>query len=165
MIKLTAAGCGLCVLLAAAPAHAQAPADPAPPPIVAPPADATVYFISPTNGARLKSPVVVRFGLRNMGVTQAGSPARNAGHHHLVVDAGTPAASAPIPADTNHLHFGGGQTETKLDLEPGRHTLQLVLGDALHRPFSPSVASDKITITVVSASHRARKHRRHRNRR
>jgi hypothetical protein len=54
----------------------------------------------------------------------------------------------PIPSDKSHLHFGAGQTETQLDLAPGKHTLQLVLGDAKHYPFSPPVVSEKITIRV-----------------
>ena len=113
------------------------------------PADASVYFIAPYNGARIRGPVVVRFGLRNMGVTQAGSTASNSGHHHLLIDVNDPIdPNEPIPSDKNHLHFGGGQTETSLDLPPGRHTLQLVLGDAQHRPFNPMLMSPKIRITV-----------------
>jgi hypothetical protein len=115
------------------------------------PADAHVYFISPTNGATLKAPFVVQFGLRGMGVTQAGSTAPNAGHHHLFVDVDEPIApNEVIPSDKNHLHFGAGQTETRVDLPPGRHTLQLVLGDAKHRPFEPILASQKITVLVVT---------------
>lgn len=114
------------------------------------PAGAQAYIISPVQGARIKGPFVVRFGLKGMGVTQAGSTAKDAGHHHLFVDVtGALGADETIPADKNHLHFGGGQTETRLDLPPGRHTLQLVLGDAAHRPFSPSIASPKVSIVVL----------------
>ena len=82
----------------------------------------------------MKSPFWVRFGLRNMGVTRAGDTAPNVGHHHLLVDVdGLPDPKEPIPTDRKHLHFGGGQTEAQLDLPPGRHTLQLVLGDAEHK--------------------------------
>ncbi|WP_425393729.1 DUF4399 domain-containing protein [Aliagarivorans taiwanensis] len=88
------------------------------------------------------------FGLKGMGVAPAGIEASNTGHHHLIVDAPTPAAGAPIPADANHLHFGGGQTETTIELAPGEHTLQLVLGDFLHRPHDKAVVSEVITITV-----------------
>jgi hypothetical protein len=59
-----------------------------------------------------------------------------------------PPADKPIPADEHHRHFGGGQTETTLELEPGEHTLQLLLGDFAHRPHDPPVASERITITV-----------------
>ena len=114
------------------------------------PAGAEVYIISPVDGAKVTSPVVVRFGLKGMGVTHAGDDFKNAGHHHLLVDvADKLEPDLPIPADEHHLHFGAGQTETTLELPKGRHTLQLVLGDANHVPFSPSVESKKITITVI----------------
>ncbi len=98
-------------------------------------------------------------------MTQAGSSAKNAGHHHLLVDA-TDAIdpNEAIPADKNHLHFGGGQTETRLDLPPGRHTLQPVLGDANHRPFSPSVESPKVHVVVLSPQPAAPRHHRRRMR-
>jgi hypothetical protein len=88
--------------------------------------------------------------LRNMGVTRAGDAAPNMGHHHLFVDVDGPLdPNEPIPSDKNHLHFGAGQTEARLELPPGRHTLQLVLGDAEHIPFNPPIVSKKITITVT----------------
>jgi len=113
------------------------------------PKDAYLYFIWPTDGAVIKGAFWARFGLRNMGVTQAGSDFANAGHHHLLIDVNDPLdPKEPIPQDKSHLHFGGGQTEARIELPPGRHTLQLVLGDAKHYPFNPPVVSKKITITV-----------------
>jgi hypothetical protein len=132
------------------PPRPPAPAAPPVPAATPAPADARLYFIAPSHGARVRGPVTVQFGLRNMGVTQAGSTAPNAGHHHILVDAkGALDLNEPIPADRSHIHFGAGQTETELDLAPGRHTLQLVLGDANHRPFQPVVLSEKIEITVL----------------
>ncbi|ODM77341.1 DUF4399 domain-containing protein [Bradyrhizobium elkanii] len=111
--------------------------------------DTKLYFIWPRDGAKLKSPFWCRFGLRNMGVTHAGDDYPNSGHHHLLIDVNEPLnPNEPIPSDKSHLHFGAGQTETQLDLAPGKHTLQLVLGDAKHYPFSPPVVSEKITIRV-----------------
>lgn len=112
------------------------------------PAKARVYFISPGNGQVLKGPVTVRFGLADMGVAPAGTVAEGTGHHHLVIDSPLPALNQPLPKDDKHLHFGKGQTETTLTLAPGRHTLQLVLGDANHIPHQPPVISSAITITV-----------------
>lgn len=112
------------------------------------PEGAQAYIISPSDGETVSSPVLVRFGLRGMGVAPAGVANPKTGHHHLIIDAPMPAAGAPIPNDENHRHFGGGQTEVELVLEPGRHTLQLVLGDHLHVPHEPPVVSKRITITV-----------------
>ncbi len=113
------------------------------------PKDAKLYFITPHDGQKLRGAFLVRFGLRNMGVTHAGDDYQNAGHHHLLVDINDPIdPKEPILQDKSHLHFGAGQTETLLDLPPGTHTLQLVLGDAKHYPFEPPVVSEKITIRV-----------------
>lgn len=114
------------------------------------PKDAYLYFIWPGDGQRIKGAFWCRFGLRNMGVAPAGVRAPNAGHHHLFVDVEEPLnPNEPIPQDKKHLHFGAGQTEARLDLPPGPHTLQLVLGDADHIPFDPPVVSRKIRIVVT----------------
>ncbi|TAL73079.1 MAG: DUF4399 domain-containing protein [Rhodanobacter sp.] len=118
-------------------------------PTTAAPEGTRVYVISPADGATVRSPVTVRFGLSGMGVAPAGMAKAHTGHHHLLVDMDTlPAAGQPIPTDAQHRHFGGGQTETALELAPGTHTLQLELGDANHVPFVPAVVSRKITIHV-----------------
>ena len=120
-------------------------------PRTAAPANASVYLLSPANGATVKGPqVTVVFGLKGMGISPAGMKMDNTGHHHLLIDSELPAdLSQPIPANDNSVHFGKGQTETTLTLKPGKHTLQLLLGDHLHVPFNPVLASDKITITVT----------------
>lgn len=112
------------------------------------PAGAKLYFISPTEGETVSSPVTVRFGLAGMGVAPSGVAKENTGHHHIIIDSPTPDLSLPVPKDAKRVHFGGGQTETSIDLEPGKHTLQLVLGDANHIPHDPPVTSEIIEITV-----------------
>lgn len=107
------------------------------------------YIVSPADGAVVSSPMTVVFGLSNpYGVAPAGVAMENTGHHHLLVDTGLPDLDVPIPKDEHHLHFGGGQTETTIELAPGRHTLQLLLGDAAHIPHKPPILSAPITITV-----------------
>jgi hypothetical protein len=135
----------ICVLLllgAACQAEAQLPRSAAAP-------GARVYFIAPADGASVARSFAVRFGLSGMGVAPAGVALEHTGHHHLLVDVDPlPAEGMPLPNDGRHLHFGKGQTETQLTLEPGTHTLQLILGDHLHIPHQPPVVSEKITITV-----------------
>src|SRR5580704_1591443 len=112
------------------------------------PAGAEVYIISPKNGAHVHSPVLVQFGLKGMGIAPAGIKFDNSGHHHLLIDTDPPSdLSAPLPATDKIVHFGKGQTETLLNLSPGKHTLQLLLGDQNHIPHSPPVLSQPITIT------------------
>lgn len=114
------------------------------------PAGAKLYIISPADGDAVTSPVVVRFGLKGMGVAPAGTDAPKTGHHHLLIDVEEmPSFAGPLPATDNIVHFGGGQTETTIELEPGIHSLQLVLGNYLHVPHSPPVMSEQIQIKVV----------------
>jgi Domain of unknown function (DUF4399) len=117
---------------------------------VAPPGGAEVYFIAPQNGAKLHSPVTIKFGLKGLGIAPAGIKFDNTGHHHLLVDTDLSEVKldAPMPATDKILHFGKGQTETTLTLTPGKHTLQLVFADYLHQSFDPPLTSKKITITV-----------------
>ncbi|MEL6920803.1 MAG: DUF4399 domain-containing protein [Pseudomonadota bacterium] len=117
---------------------------------------AKVYFINLKDGDTVKGPVKVLFGLSGMGVAPAGVEKEGTGHHHLFVNRapflkgedGAEEADLNIPADENHKHYGGGQTETTLELTPGKHTLQMVLGDQNHIPHNPPVVSEVITITV-----------------
>jgi hypothetical protein len=128
---------------------AAAPAASSAIPRTASPAGAKLYIVSPVDGAKVKSPVTVVFGLAGMGIAPAGIKFDNAGHHHLLIDSELPKdMGMPLPATDKVVHFGKGQTEASITLTPGKHTLQLVLGDHLHIPFNPVVASSKITITV-----------------
>jgi hypothetical protein len=109
---------------------------------------ARAHFINLTNGQHVKSPVLIQFGLSGIGIAPAGSNNRGTGHHHLIIDADTPGAGAPISMDDKHMHFGRGQTEVSLPLAPGRRALQLVLADGGHIPFTPPVVPGKVTVTV-----------------
>jgi hypothetical protein len=114
------------------------------------PTGAEVYIISPKDGAKVTSPFRVSFGLRGMGIAPAGIKFDSTGHHHLLIDTNPPAdLSQPLPATDQIRHFGKGQTEVELTLPPGKHTLQLILGDYSHTPHNPPVISKKVTITVT----------------
>ena len=113
------------------------------------PAGANLYIMAPANGEVVGQSVTVKFGLSGMGVAPAGVDMPNTGHHHLLIDAKKlPAFDKPLPADTNHVHFGGGQTQATISLSPGKHTLQLLLADKNHVPHQPPILSEKITIVV-----------------
>ena len=112
------------------------------------PPGAKEYIVSPADGDYVPKTFTIRFGLVNMGLAPAGVEKANFGHHHLLIDAPLPALDQPIPNDENHLHFGAGQTEATITLTPGRHTLQLLLGDAQHVPHDPPVYSQPITVFV-----------------
>lgn len=109
---------------------------------------ASVFLISPVNGATVSSPVTVKFGVSGIAIQPAGAGVENSGHHHLLIDTELADPNLPVPSDAQHLHFGKGQTETSLELEPGEHRLQLVLGDTNHVPHVNPIMSKPITITV-----------------
>lgn len=112
------------------------------------PPGAKVFFVEPVDGAEVTSPVTVKFGIEGMEVVPAGTEKDHSGHHHVLIDTKLEDVNSPIPADDNHKHFGKAQTEATLELTPGKHTLQMVLGDHNHIPHDPVVQSDVITITV-----------------
>jgi hypothetical protein len=162
-LTVTSALAMLCLLCACSPKQAAEPAASTTPPAQAPatveqatpalertpsPEGAKVFFITPKDGATVTSPVHIEFGIEGMTVVPAGDQTPNSGHHHLLVDTPLPDLSMPIPKDAQHIHFGDGSTSTDLELSPGKHTLQLLLGDYRHVPHDPPVYSKPITITV-----------------
>jgi hypothetical protein len=147
-MKKTVLLSSLAVVLASGLVFAQMAQTPAMPRTKSP-EGAKAYIISPKDGATVTSPFTVQFGLKGMGVAPAGSTNPNTGHHHLLIDVDQmPDMNAPLPVTDHIKHFGAGQTEAELTLPAGKHTLQLVLGDAVHTPHDKPVVSEKITITV-----------------
>lgn len=137
---LRAAMCAM-LLFAGGPVQAEQTASPP---------GAEEYIIWPSDGAVIHGGKLwVRMGLRNMGICPKGVAFPNTGHHHLLIDTDLPALDQEIPSDRNHLHFGAGETDARIELPPGKHTLQLILGDHNHVPHVPPVYSKKITITVL----------------
>ena len=113
-------------------------------------ASAEVFIISPKDGEEVSSPVEVIFGLQGMGIAPAGINFPNTGHHHLLIDLDQlPDLKSGIPADAQHMHFGKGQTQALIELDPGEHSLQLLLGDWMHVPHETPVVSEKIKILVL----------------
>lgn len=120
------------------------------------PEGARVFFVAPQDGATVSSPVTIEMGIEGMEIVPAGTEAVHSGHHHIFLNRapfgqgefGDEELEVAIPADDNHIHFGDGSTSTALEIAPGEHTLQLVLGDHGHIPHDPPVVSEVITITV-----------------
>jgi hypothetical protein len=113
------------------------------------PPGAYVYIGWPNDGEVIRSTrFKIWFGTRNFGIAPASTDVPNTGHHHLLIDTDLPGLDEPIPNDKQHLHFGSGQTEAIIELPPGTHTLQLLMGDGNHLPFNPPLYSKKITIHV-----------------
>ena len=139
----------------AAPAHAEH-AHAAPPSVELPPvpAGAKVSFAEPADGAQVsgaatdgKVAVPVKMAAEGITVEPAGEVKAGSGHHHILIGGEPMAAGSVVPKDEKNLHFGGGQTETTLQLEPGEHTLVMQFADGIHRSYGPALsAAIKITV-------------------
>ncbi len=113
------------------------------------PPGARVWIIWPKDGEVIHGGKLwVRMGAKGIGIAPAGVIKKNTGHQHLIIDRPLPPFDEDIPADKNHLHFGGGQTEARIELPPGKHTLQVLMGDYDHIPHDPPLYSERITVTV-----------------
>ncbi len=130
-------------------AQAQGAGVPAAPKRKPAPDGARAYIIWPSDGTVIKGGKFwLRMGLQGIGVAPAGVDKPYTGHHHLLINADIPPLDEPIPNNAKHIHFGAGQTEARIELPPGRHTLQLLLGDLDHVAHDPPVTSQRITVIV-----------------
>lgn len=110
---------------------------------------AKIFIVEPANGATVPATFTVKFGATGVEIVPAGTDKPNSGHHHLLIDTATlPDLNSPLPASPTLIHFGKAQTETQITLTPGKHTLQLVLGNYVHVPGANPLISEKITVTV-----------------
>lgn len=113
------------------------------------PDGARIYFIEPQDGDVVSNPVTFRFGVDNFGIAAVGVNKHRAGHHHLLIDSDSLPLESTIPFDESTIHYSRGEQQAEVELPPGTHTLQLLLGDEEHESFFPPLASKKITITVT----------------
>lgn len=106
------------------------------------------YFIEPANNATVGQEFKVVMGVKGMEIKPAGDMTENTGHHHLLIDEDPIAKGEVVPAGSpTHLHFGKGQTETTVTLEPGKHTLMLQFADGAHQSYGEPLRAS-ITVNV-----------------
>lgn len=111
---------------------------------------ARAFFVNLKNNQEITSPFTVKFGIEGMKIAPAPQSKPGTGHFHLLIDTELTEAQQkmPIPTDSQHLHFGGGQSEVNLTLPRGKHTLRIVMGDGGHKLHTPPVMSEVITVNV-----------------
>lgn len=107
------------------------------------PAGATVAFKNLKDGETVSSPVKIEMEATGIAVDTAGAVKPNSGHFHILVDAEDSIPSGEVVAtDSSHIHFGKAQTETSLNLSPGKHKLVLQFADGAHRSYGSKLASE-----------------------
>ena len=106
-----------------------------------------VFFKFPRDGATVASPVYIDMGLEGMMIEPAGPVREGYGHHHILINQTHWPKGSVIPTSDSTLHYGKGQTEVSLDLEPGDYVISLQFADGVHSSFGKEMSSS-INITV-----------------
>jgi len=112
------------------------------PPVSAPkktaPKTVRVYFANLKNNQTIPTKFKIQFAIDGMKVHPAGEIIEGTGHHHLIIDGSAIPAGQVVPADAQHIHFGKAQTETEIELKPGKHKLTLQFADGAHLSYGPT---------------------------
>lgn len=110
-------------------------------------AAARVAFLEPADGATVGRKFKVRMDVEGYEIGPLGDLTKGKGHHHIVVNGTWIKDGEVVPTDEKHIHFGKGQTETELELKPGKYSLTLQFADGAHRSYGKSL-SQTISVTV-----------------
>lgn len=110
------------------------------------PVAAKVFFANLNDGDTLNSPFLVEFGIEGMEVEPAGEVNEGKGHHHIIINNSYIEFGGTVPADSVNIHYGGGQTNDSLDLNPGNYSLTMQFADGFHRSYGEQMSA---TINVV----------------
>jgi hypothetical protein len=108
----------------------------------------SVDFIEPKDGDTVPTTFTVKFKVTGMRIAPAGDMTEGTGHHHLLIDARDIDTGVVIPNDNQHKHFGKGQTESQVFLQPGRYRLTMQFADGAHRSYGEGMRKS-INITVA----------------
>ena len=100
-----------------------------------------VFFKNIQNGDTVTIPVFVEMGVEGMEVEPAGEVKEGVGHHHILINQTFWPEGKVIPASDSTLHFGKGQTETQLQLDPGQYTISLQFADGVHKSYGESMSA------------------------
>lgn len=128
--------------------HSMSPTTGTVPAVPGIPEGAKVVFSNLKDNATITSPFKLQMGTEVMKIDTAGPVVAGSGHHHLLINAGDSIpAGEVVPKDSAHVHFGKGQTEYELKLNPGKYKLTLQMADGLHRSYGSKLATS-VTVTV-----------------
>lgn len=116
------------------------------------PEGAEVFFVNLEDGSTVKSPIHIEMGVNGMEVQPAGELKEGTGHHHIIINNtnGYLERGEVVPMNKTNIHFGKGQTEYDLELEPGDYILTLQFGNGYHESYG-AMLSSTINVRVVAA--------------
>ena len=111
-----------------------------------------VFFVEPTDGATVTSPMHMVFGSEGIEIAAVppGEPTTTrpgVAHYHVGIDQQClPSGENIVEGTPSWVHFGDGTSEFDTQLTPGSHTLSVQLGDDLHNTMLGACAT--ITVNV-----------------
>ena len=106
-----------------------------------------VFFKWPKDGATVASPVFIDMGVEGMLIEPAGVVKEGYGHHHILINQRFWPEGEVIPTSDSTLHYGKGQTDASIELDPGKYIISLQFADGVHVSFGEEM-SDSIEIIV-----------------
>lgn len=148
---------GLSIVIAGCSSGAPETSKPAASAPAAAPATASttprVFFVEPTDGATVKSPVALKFGSENFMIMavptgEVKEVRAGMGHHHVGVDIDCLAPGTEIPKANPWVHFGTGASDMTpgVQLTPGPHKLTLQIGDDKHMTIAGLCQTINVTV-------------------
>ena len=110
------------------------------------------FFIQPTDGATVQSPVRLEFGAEDFRIAAVpegtvSETRPDLGHHHVAIDAGCLPTGTEVPSAAPWVHFGDGKNIIDMQLPPGSHQLTLQIGDDLHRTIEGLCSTISVNVT------------------
>ena len=112
-----------------------------------------IFFVEPKNGATVKSPVHLKFGIENYKIAavpdgDVKTARAGVGHYHVGVGTGClPSGKTIVKGTPSWIHLGKGDSDMDMQLTPGRHRLSLQLGDDLHNTVKGLCSTITVTVT------------------
>ena len=103
--------------------------------------DKQVFFKWPKDGSTVGSPVFIDMGLEGMIVEPAGKVKSGYGHHHLLINQKFWPERSVIPTSDTTLHYGQGQTDASIELDPGTYILSLQFADGVHASYGETMSA------------------------
>jgi len=110
-----------------------------------------IFFVQPTDGATVESPVHFEFGSEDFMISAVPEVVESAregmGHHHLGVENDCLPGGEEIPKGTpGWVHFGTGNNTIEMQLTPGEHKFSLQVGDDQRRTLTGFCETISITV-------------------
>lgn len=101
---------------------------------------ASTTIIAPKQGAKVKSPVLLKFQTKGFKIGPAGKDIHRSGHYHLLINQDLNDWQEALPKSSYYTSLEQGQSQLRLTLKPGKYRFQVVVADEEHEVFEPLIS-------------------------